>query len=254
MNDYTYKAGFVFAMMLHVVLVLFLFIKFTASRPMALKSANTFINATAISEHDLNNQAVTKVSQNILPKLKEEIAKPVPPQPVAKPQIKQQVKDALQKNLLVEQAREMAELKKEKQVYKKNIAKQQQQKMQKLLQEQAKAEQKELADEQAAASSAESQGEVDKYAVMIKQAVNSQWNKPDGIAEKDFVLLSVTVAPGGMVLDVQVSSSSGNAALDRSAQAAVSKASPLPVPEDLALFDRFRTIKFKFNSQGVVSG
>ncbi|CAL7963789.1 periplasmic protein TonB [Gammaproteobacteria bacterium] len=248
MSDYTYKVGFVFAMMLHVVLVLFLLVKFTTSRPIALKSASTFINATAISEHDLSNQAVTK---------KEEVAKPLPPQPVVKPQpvaanikpqIKQQVKDALQKNLLMEQAREMAELKKERQIYQKNIAKkEQQQKMQKLLQEQAKTEQKELAAEQASV-----QGEVDKYAVMIKQAVSSQWIKPDEVDANAFVWLLVTIAPGGVVLNVQVSSSSNNAALDRSAQAAVSKASPLPVPEDPVLFDRFRAIKLKFNSQGIV--
>lgn len=228
MGDYTYKAGFVFAVMLHVALVIFLFIKFTASRPMALKSASTFINATIINEAVTLQPAVVK-PQSVL----------------AKPQIKQQVKDALQKKLLVEQYREMAELKK-------NIAKnKQQQKMQKLLQEQAKAEQKELADEQAAAS-AQSQGEVDKYAVMIKQAISSQWIKPDGVDDSAFVLLSITVAPGGVVLNVQVSSNSGNAALDRSAQAAVSKASPLPVPEDPVLFDRFRVIKLKFSPQGIV--
>lgn len=263
MSDYTYRVGFIFAIALHILLVFFLFVKFTTTRPMALKSANTFINATTVSEHELNNRAVAKFPPNILQKPKEEVVKPVlpeqvtKPQPVisnTKPQIKQQIKDALQKNLLMEQSREVAELKREKQKYQKNIAKmEQQQKMQKLLQEQAKAEQKELVDEQAAAN-AESQGEVDKYAVMVKQAVSSQWIKPDGVDVNAFVWLSVTVAPGGVVLNIQVSSSSGNAALDRSAQVAVSKASPLPVPEDSVLFDRFREIKLKFNSQGVIGG
>jgi colicin import membrane protein len=245
MSDYSYKFGFVFAMTLHVVMVFFLFVKLTTSQPIALKSANTFINAIAISEYDLSNQRVTQVSQ---------ITKSQPVIPNVKPQIRRNVEDALQKNLLMEQAREIAELKKERQIYQKNIAqKEQQQKMQKLLQEQAKIEQKELAAEQENIASTQSQGEVDKYAVMIKQAVSLQWIKPDGIDANAFVWLSVTVAPGGMVLNVQVSSSSGNEVLDRSAQAAVSKASPLPVSEDPALFDRFRAIKLKFNSQGVVA-
>ena len=43
-----------------------------------------------------------------------------------------------------------------------------------------------------------------------------------------------------MVLNVSVLKSSGNEALDRSAIAAVNKASPLPVPKDSAAFSAFR--------------
>ena len=244
MHDYTYKLGFAFAVTLHVALALFLLVKFTNSRPVALNPGNV-INAVVVSERNLNNQA-PKIQQNVLPKPvpPEQITKPQPVVPNIKPQIKDHIKDTLQKNLLMEQAKEMAALKKERQIYKK-------QQMQKVLQEQAQAEQKELASEQASAASAEAQGEVDKYKAMVIQAISSQWIVPNEVDKSAICQLLINVAPGGGVLSVQLLSSSGSIALDRTAQAAVLKASPLPVPQDLG---EFRTMKLKFNPQGVVIG
>lgn len=255
MNDYTYKLGFAFAITLHVVLALFLLVKFTSSRSVAL-TPGSFINAVVINEHDFNKQ-VARLVPNILPKPKEENTKPVPPeqitkpQPVVpniKPQIKDHIKDTLQKNLLMEQAKEMAALKKERQAYKKA---QQQQQMQKILQEQAQAEQKELASEQAGAANAEAQGEVDKYKAMVIQAISSQWSYPAEVVDgKVSGRLLIKIDLSGKVLSVQLLDSSGNSVLDRSAQAAVFKASPLPLPDDLKLFDDL--LKVTFTPQGFV--
>jgi colicin import membrane protein len=52
----------------------------------------------------------------------------------------------------------------------------------------------------------------------------------------------IRLAPTGSVLDVHLSRSSGDAILDRSAQAAIYKASPLPVPHDATTFNMFREI------------
>ena len=53
----------------------------------------------------------------------------------------------------------------------------------------------------------------------------------------------------GTVIDAEViSSSSGDEDFDRSAENAVNKASPLPVPRDKAQFAReFRSFQFLFN-------
>ncbi|HBS52209.1 MAG TPA: cell envelope integrity protein TolA [Coxiellaceae bacterium] len=96
------------------------------------------------------------------------------------------------------------------------------------------------------------QGEVDKYKALILQAISSQWIIPEGVDSKSVCRLLINVAPGGVVLNVQLVSSSGNLALDRSAQAAVLKASPLPVPEDVSLFDRVRTINLTVRPEGMV--
>jgi colicin import membrane protein len=63
-------------------------------------------------------------------------------------------------------------------------------------------------------------------------------------------VLSVNLDPFGQVLSVRVVRSSGNAQFDRSAEAAVQKASPLPVPQDVMIFNStFRTFNFEFNPE-----
>jgi len=260
-NDSSYKVSLIFALILHLVIILFLFVKFANSRHnVALVSSNNIIKAIAINERDFDNQMNKKIVIQASPPKQESILQNVvkkqdiPKEVVAvkSPKVVSQLQTTLMKNLLVEQARELAELKKEKQKYKKKVNKQKERQMQKLLQDQIVAEQKQLADSQLEAHGSRSSGEVDKYLSLIKQAVDSQWIKPDGVAPGDFCQLSISVAPGGMVLDVQIFRSSGNLALDRSAQAAVLKASPLPVPEDIKLFDDFRILRPTFNPEGMV--
>lgn len=253
MSDYTYRLSFVFAVALHVVLALFLLVKFSTSRPTALSPTNTFVNAVAINEYDIVNlTAKTPETIKPTPTMPQQATQLSPP----KPQVKDLMKDVLQKNLLMEQAKEMAELKKEKRVYQKNIAKkQQQQKMQMVLQEQIKAEQKQLVEDQTQVSATggsggQSQGEIDKYKAMVIQAISSQWGYSGDADEKATGQLLINITPTGEVLNVQLSSSSGNLALDRSAQAAVFKASPLPVPGDPSLFDAL--IKMTFTRHGFV--
>lgn len=94
------------------------------------------------------------------------------------------------------------------------------------------------------ALTAAQQGQVDKYGALIKQAISQQWIIPDSNQKKLQTKLQVSVAPGGMVLNVTITQSSGDAAFDRSARAAVFKSSPLPVPNDPAVFNQFRILNF----------
>ena len=58
--------------------------------------------------------------------------------------------------------------------------------------------------------------------------------------------ISVRVIPGGEVLDVSITKSSGNDIFDSRAKLAVQKASPLPVPADAATLDRLNLRHFIF--------
>lgn len=280
-NDSSYKLSFIFAIAIHALLILFLIVKVTTSKhSVALGYAGSIINATAINERDLTGKKqLNRPSSPKQVQLPVQIPVPIkaPIQPVEKtpapikPQIpikevkkpkpevkKEQLQTLLQKNLLAEQTKEIAELKKEQQKHKTAIVKQkQQQQMQKMLQDQIAAEQQELtesSEEVTEAGDGGSQGgqlqggEVDK----IKQAIASEWNVPEGAAGVDFCQVLIQLAPGGRVMDVQIVKSSGNVALERSAKAAVLKASPLPVPEDVGLFDKVRNIKLMFNPEGIV--
>ncbi|MDQ5884357.1 MAG: Cell envelope integrity protein TolA [Pseudomonadota bacterium] len=85
-------------------------------------------------------------------------------------------------------------------------------------------------------------GEVDRYKALILNAIRDQWILPENIDPNLSSQFVIRLAPTGAVLDVHLSHSSGDAILDRSAQAAIYKASPLPVPHDVTTFNMFREI------------
>jgi colicin import membrane protein len=93
----------------------------------------------------------------------------------------------------------------------------------------------------------------DKYRHLILQAIAQQWIIPPQMNKHLETQLVVHLAPGGMVLEVIIVKSSGNSVLDRSAQTAVYKASPLPVPKNNALFHTFRQINLTVRPEGVIT-
>ncbi len=250
----TTKICFVFAVILHVTIAAFLLVKFNNSRPVGLGGltpTNNVINAIAVSEY----------GAKIAPKGAMLLTKQTKPMQ-SKLQKNNLLQEALEKNLLLEQAKEKAELKKEKQKYQKMAKQQQQQKMLKMLENQVAVEQKQLMQDRANVNvqnddkaesvglMAPSSGEINKYKSMVIQAISSQWNYSGNADEMASGQLIINITSTGEVLSVQLISSSGNLILDRSAQAAVLKASPLPVPEDPKLFDAL--IKMTFTRYGFV--
>lgn len=93
----------------------------------------------------------------------------------------------------------------------------------------------------------------DKYRHLILQAIAQQWIIPPDINKHLETKLAVHLAPGGMVLEAIIIKSSGNPVLDRSAQTAVYKASPLPVPKNSDLFHTFRLINLTVRPEGVIA-
>ena len=93
-----------------------------------------------------------------------------------------------------------------------------------------------------AARRARLSGVVDKYKAQILQAISRQWILPENLRPGLSSQFRIRLAPNGAVLEVSLIKSSGDPILDRSAQTAIYKASPLPVPEDAETFDIFRDI------------
>jgi len=78
---------------------------------------------------------------------------------------------------------------------------------------------------------------INNIASNIKRSIESKFNKaslPDGLE----CILRVSLVPGGTVTGVSISKSSGHDIFDRRAVNATQKASPLPVPDDIATFER----------------
>ena len=85
--------------------------------------------------------------------------------------------------------------------------------------------------------------EVNKHKALIINAISRQWILPDNIEDNVSSQFRIRLAPSGIVLDVALTRSSGDPILDRSAQSAIYKASPLPVPQHSEAFDVFRDIR-----------
>jgi colicin import membrane protein len=125
---------------------------------------------------------------------------------------------------------------------------------QKMLQQQITQEQQQLAASAAAsARNQQQQSEIDKYKALVVQAISQNWIVPDNIDKSLYCELLIRVGPGGVVLGVQVTKNSGNTDLDNSAVAAVTKTSPLPVPTDPELFDKFRELRLTVKPKNIVS-
>ena len=107
------------------------------------------------------------------------------------------------------------------------------------LQKQQAASQQAILD---AANAARVAGEVDKYKALIITAISQQWILPQNADRSMSSQFRIRLAPNGSVLEVSLTRSSGDAILDRSAQSAIYKASPLPVPNDPTTFNLFRDI------------
>lgn len=96
-------------------------------------------------------------------------------------------------------------------------------------------------------------GVVDRYKALIINAISQQWILPDQVDNRLSSQFRIRLAPNGTVLDVTLTRSSGDPILDRSAQSAIYKASPLPVPSDPEMFNVFREISLTVrpeNAQG----
>lgn len=95
---------------------------------------------------------------------------------------------------------------------------------------------------------------IDKYKVLILNAISQQWNIPANTNKKLSTDLLIRLAPNGAVLNVKLVKSSGDSALDRSAIAAVYKASPLPVPTNPSIFNQFRELNLVVRPETVMNG
>jgi colicin import membrane protein len=71
-------------------------------------------------------------------------------------------------------------------------------------------------------------------------------NVPD-TARAEF---AVTLLPGGSVLQARLLKPSGSTAYDNAVERAILKSDPLPLPPDVALFNKFRELKLIFQPTG----
>lgn len=280
-QDQSFKTAFILAIIVHSMIAILLSVKFTnkASHYSVMPISN-IINATAIyNKSAANNTPILKPEPTLTP-----LAKPIEPtvpekaEPKAIEQaitqksepeptnvetkkqylVKNKLQDELKQRLLLEQKQELKELKEHAEKINKSTMLQQQKMLQQMMHQELMSERQQLTDQNTqmegnGTPGGGAPGEVDKYKAQVIQAIASQWIIPEGVEQNTTCKLLVGLAPGGEVLSVKLLASSGNLALDRSAQTAVLKASPLPVPQDLGLFNEFRELRLIVKPEGIVS-
>lgn len=88
-------------------------------------------------------------------------------------------------------------------------------------------------------------GLLDQWIEVIRQRVQRNWIRPGSARAGLECEVRVMQIPGGEVVDVRVGQCNGDAAVVRSIENAVYKASPLPPPPNAALFERNIILIFK---------
>lgn len=115
-----------------------------------------------------------------------------------------------------------------------------------------------LADEVAALDDDESAAEAATmtYSDAIAQAIIREWSRPPSARNDMQARMVVELTPAGDLLGVEIADSSGNAAFDRAAEAAVRKAARrdrFPVPPERGLFEaNFRRFTLLFKPEDLL--
>jgi colicin import membrane protein len=88
-------------------------------------------------------------------------------------------------------------------------------------------------------------GELAVYQFAIMQQLQRNWIEPATAIAGFECIVNIRQTPGGEVTEVSFGTCDGDDAVRRSIEAAVYKASPLPLPSNPSLFDRNLTITFR---------
>ena len=107
-----------------------------------------------------------------------------------------------------------------------------------------------IANEAAILSESEADAAVASYVGAIVSRIERNWSRPPSARNSMQAELLIALVPTGELVAVEVGTSSGNAAFDRSALLAVRDAAPFDVPDDPALFERsFRRLRILFRPE-----
>jgi len=252
-----YKKSIIFAIVLYVVVFIILFGSLNNKNNIrTITSANhsaKIMHAVTVNRAQVQRQ-IRKIKSQQRAKHRAEIAKQ---KHLAK--LAAQAKQLQQQNSIAKQ--KLLQMKKQQQQAQQHLAKLKQQhqqaiinkrnliardKIEKQLQAQIAAEQKQID----TAQTQQERDAIDKYKALIINVIEQNWIVPQKVDKNLSAQLVIDLAPGGTVLHVKILQSSGNPVLDRSVITAVWKASPLPVPNDLQIFNRMRELHLTVKPEG----
>lgn len=90
---------------------------------------------------------------------------------------------------------------------------------------------------------------IDRYGLLIQAKIHQNWRRPVGMENLYKCKIAVKLGANGEVISARVIDSSGNIEFDRSAELAVLKSSPLPMPPDEKMRTPFNQFTFTFDPE-----
>lgn len=90
------------------------------------------------------------------------------------------------------------------------------------------------------------QAVIDEYINRIRNKIRRDVLIPPGMAGNPEAVFDVVLLPGGNVSSIKLIHSSGVKAYDDAVERAIRDSTPLPVPSNASLFNRFRNLTFRF--------
>ena len=87
---------------------------------------------------------------------------------------------------------------------------------------------------------------VDEYKLKIIAKIRRNIVMPAEVQDNMRAEFDVILIPGGSVLTAKLVKPSGSVAYDEAVERAIMKAQPLPLPPDVAMFNRFRELHLGF--------
>lgn len=190
------------------------------------------------------------------PEPKVDVKPPPKPEPAPLPKPDIALKEKLEKERKLKEQQVAEEKKKlaaekarEEAAEKKKLAEAEALKKKQLAEAEAKraaAEQEKMRAAEASQRAAAEKSEIDKYLDGIRSKVRRFVLVPPGVPDNAEAEFSVTLLPGGEVLDAKLTKSSGNPAYDKAIEAAIIKAQPFVVPAGNQFQQYFRRFTMTF--------
>jgi colicin import membrane protein len=229
----------VLALLVHILFFALLYFGFNWNRQAYVPATMTVALWSNLNQENVKPSESAKVEQAMQPPQPEKIAKPDIAIPEKKKVEAKPVENKEAKKEAVRRAAEEARKREEAQK-----AAEQKQEAQRIADAQAAQQKAELAKQQEQAAALGKL--IDEYRAKIQSKIRRNIVQPQTVSEDARAEFLVTLLPGGDVLTAKLIKSSGNKAYDDQVERAILKSTPLPVPPDVQLFNRFRELDLTF--------
>lgn len=251
MGSISYFAGVFASLLLHSLVIVLMLSNWQTIEERELKPQPRIVKATLI---ELETKAPEKKTEVIdLTARREAERRAEEARQLAQRKRDEEEKKRLEEQRKKEEAQKLQEQKEQERLAEEKRQQElEQQRRERETQQRLDEFQQALAEEEGYQAALEEQQLVDSVGYQIERVVEQNWSRPPSARRGMETVLRVSLVPTGGLSSVEIMTSSGDNAFDRSAMQAVQKAAPFDAVKEISpvLFEKnFRTFQFRFSPQ-----